>query len=71
MVQYGSQYARQFRCVVTREEYFSQQAKKNGMNVKSLLRTAAAMAAQVDEKEQAELVEELEEIIAQLKEKKP
>ena len=33
MVQYGSQYARQFRCVVTREEYFSQQAKKNGMNV--------------------------------------
>ena len=41
------------------------------MNVKSLLRTAAAMAAQVDEKEQAELVEELEEIIAQLKEKKP
>ena len=27
------------------------------------------MAAQVDEKEQAELVEELEEIIAQLKEK--
>lgn len=69
MVQYGSQYARQFRCVVTREEYFSQQAKKNGMDIKSLLRTAAAMAAQVDEKEQAELVEELEEIIAQLKEK--
>lgn len=69
MVQYGSQYARQFRCVVTREEYFSQQAKKNGMDIKSLLRTAAAMAAQVDEKEQAKLVEELEEIIAQLKEK--
>lgn len=43
--------------------------EKKGMDIKSLLRTAAAMAAQVDEKEQAELVEELEEIIAQLKEK--
>lgn len=69
VVQYGPQYARQFRCVLTREDYFLQQAKKNGVDTKNMLRTAAALASHSDKKEREELVEELEQIIAELKSK--
>ena len=67
MIQYATQYARQFRCVISREEYFLQQAQKSGIDSKELLRTAAALAAHSDAKEREELVEELEHLIAELK----
>ena len=67
MIQYATQYARQFRCVISREEYFLQQAQKSGMDSKELLRTAAALAAHSDAKEREELVEELEHLIVELK----
>ena len=67
MIQYATQYARQFRCVISREEYFLQQAQKSGIDSRELLRTAAALAAHSDAKEREELVEELEHLIAELK----
>ena len=53
--------------MISREEYFLQQAQKSGIDSKELLRTAAALAAHSDAKEREELVEELEHLIAELK----
>ena len=69
MIQYGPQYARVFRCVLTRDQYLAQQAKKNGFDSKSLLRTAVAMVAHADESEKQELIQQLEEIVSRLKER--
>lgn len=66
-IQYGTQYARQFIPVVTKEEYAAKLAMSTGLESSSISKVAVAMAKETGSGE--ELIVELEKIIAQLKEK--
>ena len=62
--QRGKQYARRFRCTVTKEEYYVQLAEKGGANLNGVFRaTAVAMTKKADKESQEELLKKLEEIM--------
>ncbi len=62
----GTQYARRFQCVVTKEEYFLQQAKGRGITVNDLVHTeAVAMIRSGDREGVAKLMSQLKEIFAE------
>lgn len=65
-VQYGTQYARQFKCTITKEEYYVQLALDRGVNKGAFAQVAVAMASKVKPKDKDELVQTLEEIIQEL-----
>lgn len=66
----GNQYARRFRCALTKEQYYVQLAEKGGVNADGIFRAAAAaMAQKSSEKEKEELIQKLEDIIKEYREK--
>lgn len=65
-LQCGTQYARQFIPDITREEYAAKLALSTGITEDSIARVTVALARQVGNDE--ELIDQLEEIIAKLKE---
>ncbi len=69
MVRYGTQYARKFSCAFTKEEYYVQLAASRGVNAELFAKAAVAMAAQSDSKDQENLIQELEEILQDYKNK--
>ncbi|WP_026518530.1 BlaI/MecI/CopY family transcriptional regulator [Butyrivibrio sp. MC2021] len=68
--QYNTQYARRFRCSITREEYAARLLKMDGLTYKSLGNIAMAMIkndGDDNEETREELIESLQEIIDSLK----
>lgn len=65
-VQYGTQYARQFECAITKEEYYVQLALDRGVNKGIFAQIAVAMSAKVNPKDKDELIHTLEDIIEEL-----
>lgn len=60
----GSKYARRFRTVLSKEEYYTQLAKRSGVTVSRMLQVeAVAMAERGDRDGMENLIRELEEII--------
>ena len=68
-VQYGTQYARQFVPSMTKEEYVAKIITEKGVDKSSLAKVAVAMVKETDVETRADLIEELEKIIRELKEK--
>lgn len=66
LVQYGSQYARQFRCVISKEEYFVQLAMERGVDRGIFAQVAVAMASKSKSEDKDELIQTLEDIIKEL-----
>lgn len=69
LVQYGTQYARQFRCAISKEEYFVRLAMGKGVDKDSFAKVAVAMAASKED-DNEELIRTLEKIIEDFEEKK-
>lgn len=71
---YNTQYARQFEPTLTREEYAIKILKERGINSSSIGRLAMALVKDVEDDRQGEekdkLIEELEEIIENLRKDK-
>lgn len=65
-VQYGTQYARQFICSVTKEQYAAKLIMSKGIEKNSI---AAVTVAMVNETGGEDLIQQLEEIIEELKSK--
>lgn len=62
----GSKYARRFRPVLSKEEYYAQLAKHSGVTVGKMLKAeAVAMVMKGDKEGMKGLIRELEEIIAE------
>lgn len=75
-VQYGTQYARQFEPLISREAYTADLLKRQGITARSLAKIALAFVKDENEKEdkkagdgQETLIKELEDMIKQLKNK--
>lgn len=68
-VQYGTQYARLFRCTMTKEEYFVVLAAGKGLDKGLFAHAAVTMAAKESPKARAELVEQLEKILQEFSER--
>ncbi len=66
---YGKRYARQFESIITKEEYFVQLAKDNGVDMKAFARAAAGLAKKEAPEDQEKLIGELENIIKEFREK--
>lgn len=66
-IQYGTQYARQFQPLLTREEYAARVAISTGISEDSIAQVTIAMAKQAGNEEN--LISELEKIIQELKKK--
>ena len=76
-VQYGTQYARQFEAVISKEAYTANLLKRQGVTARSFAKVALAFVSDEEEKDDAkkgegqkELIKELEDMIKQLKSKK-
>ena len=67
-VQYGTQYARQFRCTMTKEEYFVALAAGKGLDKGLFAHAAVTMAANESPKARQELVEQLEKMLQEFSE---
>lgn len=65
MVQYGKQYARQFVPIITKEEYAARLALSTGIKGSSIGKVTAALVKESENSD--ELIEQLEEIIKQIK----
>ena len=64
----GRQYSRKFRCTLTREEFYSQTALRNGVSFEELIRAEAAALTEAGDKEgMDELIHKLEEIIEEFR----
>lgn len=60
----GNQYSRRFHCIISREEYFLLQARKQGLNTKDFIKLeATAMFKKGDKASVEEIVNELTEMI--------
>lgn len=68
IVQYGTQYARQFVPLMTKEEYVAKIVMSKGLDKGSVAKVAVAMVKEVNENK-IELIEELEKIIGKLRDK--
>lgn len=66
-VQYGTQYARQFEPVYTREEYLARTMLDKGIKNTSVLKVMVAMAQEEQNGDKEKLIEQLEEIIEELR----
>jgi predicted transcriptional regulator len=71
VVQYGTQYARQFIPIISKEEYFTQLAVNGGVNLLSFSKVVFNLATEnKKEEEQKEIMNQLEEIIKDMESKK-
>lgn len=66
-VQYGTQYARQFVPSITKEQYAAKLVMSKGIKKNSIAAVTVAMVNEADETGGEELIQQLEEIIEQLK----
>lgn len=66
-VRYGTQYARQFEQIVTKEEYAAKLAMSTGIKKGAIAKVAVAMAKETGDEE--EVIAQLEEIIKELRDK--
>lgn len=67
-VQYGTQYARQFVPIITREEYAAKIVMSKGLDKNSVAKVAVAMVKEADGEGGEDLIQQLEQIIEELKE---
>lgn len=65
-VQYGTQYARQFRPTLSKEEYYMQLAVSGGVDVLSFSKIAFNLASENSGEDKELLISELEEIIKEI-----
>lgn len=71
VVQYGTQYARQFIPITSKEEYFTQLAVNGGVNLLSFSKVVFNLATENKKvEEQKEIISQLEEIIKEMEPKK-
>ncbi len=71
--QYNTQYARKFTYAMAKEEYLAKRMKEDGMGIKSLSSIALAFMGNElpkDKKERKELIDDLQNIIDELKSEK-
>lgn len=68
-MQYGTQYARQFTPVCTKEEYAAKLVMSKGIKPGSIAAVTVAMVNETDDPDSEGLIEQLEEIIETLKTK--
>ncbi len=68
-VLYGRKYARQFECMISKEEYYVRLALDNGVDTKALANAAAGLVKRESSEDQEELIQELEKIIKDFKER--
>ena len=66
MVQYGTQYARQFLPAMTKEQYYVQLALERGVRQSDFVQIAVAMAKEIKPEEKSQLLETLESFIKEL-----
>lgn len=66
---YGRRYARQFECALTKEEYYVQLVKDNGVDMEAFARAAVGLVKKEAPEEQEALINELENIIQEFREK--
>lgn len=67
MVQHGTQYARQFVPVMTKEEYAAKIVMSKGLDKSSVAKVAVAMVKETEGELKEDLIEELEKIIEELR----
>lgn len=68
LAQYGSQYARKFHAIITKEEYVAKLVMLKGKGKNYVTKVAAAMIQEIDNTDEADgLINELEIIIEDLK----
>lgn len=67
VVQHGTQYARQFVPLMTKEEYAAKLVVSKGLGKNSVAKVAVAMVKETDGGTRGELIEELEKMIRELK----
>lgn len=66
----GRQYSRRFRCTISQEEYYTEMAMSKGITAEKFLRAEAAALVKKGSREDMEaLVEELEGVIKEFKER--
>lgn len=68
-IRQGNHYSRQFRCCLTKEEYFAQLAQASGVNSRLFARAVVSLAAESSPKEQEEVIQELERLLEEYKQK--
>ncbi len=68
-LQYGTQYARQFTPLVTKEQYAAKLVMSKGIEPGSIAAVTVAMVNETDKADNEGLIEQLEEIIETLKAK--
>lgn len=68
-VQYGTQYARQFIPSLSREQYAAKLVMSKGIKKNSIAAVTVTMVNEADETNGEELIQQLEEIIEELKSK--
>ncbi len=66
-VQYGTQYAREFVPLMTKEEYAAKIVMSKGLDKASIAKVATAMVKEVEGETKSCLIEELEKIIEELR----
>lgn len=66
-VQYGTQYARQFVSIITREEYAAKVVMSKGLDKSSVAKVAVAMVKEMEGESGEDLIQQLEQIIEELK----
>lgn len=69
VVRQGNHYSRQFRCCFSREDYFVQLAQASGVDTKLFAKAAVALAAGASQKDQSEVIRELEQLLDDYKKK--
>ncbi len=69
MEQYGRQYARQFLPAVTKEQYAASLVMSKGIGINSLAEIAVAMVKEAEESDEKELIQQLEGMIEELKQR--
>lgn len=66
-VQYGTQYARQFTPIITKEQYAAKLVMSKGIEKNAIAAVTVAMVNEVSEADEEGLVKQLEEIVQELK----
>lgn len=70
-VQCGTQYARQFTPIITKEQYAAKLVISKGIEKNAIAAVTVAMVNEVSEADEEGLVKQLEEIVQELKNKDP
>ncbi len=69
VVRYGTKYVRQFQCAISKEEYYVQLALSAGVNRALFAKIASGLVPEADPDEREQLVQKLEKIIEDYKER--